>query len=401
MTSKATFEIEDKFMAPFFVKQRVSIEKGDGIQVWDEEGNRYIDFTSGWGVTCIGHGQKIIKEALYEQAGKIIQNPNSGLTYSPARARLLLLMEEILPTNLSRVFFSNSGAEVNDAAIKLARKVTGRPDIISTLGSFHGRTIGTASATGQTTHRDKFNPLVPNFRFIPFGDTAALKNALDGKVAAIIIEPVQGEGGVQIPSDIYLKEVERLCKNNGSLLIVDEIQTGFCRTGPMFITGSLGVRADFLTMAKGIAGGFPFAAFAMSDEIAQKIDIGDHGGTYCGNPLGCATAHAVIKYLIDHNITDNVEQMGSFALDTMKPWKKLYPRLVDVRGKGLLLLLEFEDEDTAVRVSDECFAKKLFVRQTHGTGIRIFPALNIKKEELEEGLTIINAAIKTVVNQTT
>ncbi|MBW2163689.1 MAG: aspartate aminotransferase family protein [Deltaproteobacteria bacterium] len=399
MTSKVTFDMEDKFMAPFFVKQRVSIEKGDGIHVWDEEGNRYIDFTSGWGVTCIGHGQKVIREALYEQAGKIIQNPNSGLTYSPARARLLSLLREILPPNLTGVFFANSGAEANDASIKLARKVTNRMDVVSTLQSFHGRTISTASATGQASHRDKFNPLMPNFRFIPFGDLDALEEILDENVAAMILEPVQGEGGVRVPSDDYLVETERLCKKNGSLLIVDEIQTGFCRTGPMFITGALGVNVDFLTMAKGIAGGFPFAAFSMSEQVVQNLDLGDHGGTYCGNPLGCAVAHAVIKYLMDHNISDNVERMGRFALDMMGQWKAQYHKVVDVRGKGLLLLVEFEDEDTAVRVSDECFARRLFVRQTHGTGIRIFPALNINEGELEEGLTIFREAMEAIMDK--
>lgn len=399
MKSELTFEIEDKYMAPFFVKQRVSIERGDGIYVWDEEGNRYMDFTSGWGVTCIGHGQKIITEALYEQAAKIIQNPNSGLTYSPARARLLSLMREILPSNLIKIFFTNSGAEANDASIKLARKATGRPDVISTHQSFHGRTICTVSATGQARHREKFNPLMPNFRFIPFGDIGAVKASLDGNVAAMILEPVQGEGGVNVPSDEYLTETERLCKKNGSLLIVDEIQTGFCRTGPMFLTGSIGVQADFLTMAKGIAGGFPFGAFSMSETVAQKLDPGDHGGTYCNNPLGCAVAHAVITYLINHNISDNVERMGRFALDMMGQWKQLYHKIVDVRGRGLLLLIEFEDEDTATQVSDECLKRRLFIRQTQGTGIRIFPALNIEAEELEEGLTIIREAIERVINE--
>jgi len=400
MASIDTFQIEDKCMAPFFVKQKVSVERGDGVYVWDEEGNKYIDFTSGWGVTCIGHGQPAIIEALQEQAEKIMQNPNSGLTYSPARARLLSLMQEILPSNLTHVFFTNSGAEANDVVLKLARKVTGRLDVISTHQSFHGRTISTASATGQAKHREKFNPLMPNYRFIPYGDTDALEYSLDGNVAAVILEPIQGEGGVRVPPEGYLAETERLCKKNDSLLIVDEIQTGFCRIGPVFVTASLDVQADFLTMAKGIAGGFPFGAFAMSDAISQKIDLGDHGGTYCGNPLGCAVAHAVIKYLIDHNVSANVDRMGRFALDMMAQWKRLYQdKIVDVRGKGLLLLIEFEDENTATRVSDGCFARRLFVRQTQGTGIRIFPALNIRQEELEEGLSIIKEAIETVMNR--
>ena len=397
MASENTFEIEDKYMAPFAVKQKISIERGEGIYVWDEEGNRYIDFTSGWGVTCIGHGQKIITDALLEQSAKIIQNPNSGVTYSPARARLLTLMKEILPSNLTHIFFSNSGAEANDAAIKLARKVTGRLDVISTYQSFHGRTISTASATGQAKHRDKFNPLMPNYRFIPYGDIDALASVLDENVAAMILEPIQGEGGVRVPSKNYLEEVDGLCKKNGSLLIIDEIQTGFCRTGPMFVSNLFDIKVDLLTMAKGIAGGFPFGAFAMSENVVKKLELGDHGGTYCGNPLGCAVSYTVIKYLIDNNISSHVEKMGRLTLNILNQWKEQYPGIItDVRGSGLLLLVEFKDEKSASKISDECLKKRLFVRQTQGNGIRIFPALNIKKEELEEGLTIFKTVIDAI-----
>jgi len=397
MASNNTFEIEDRYMAPFFPKQKISIERGEGVFVWDEEGRRYIDFTSGWGVTCIGHAQPVITEALVSQSRKILQNPNSGLTYSPARARLLLLMKQVLPSHLTHIFFSNSGAEANDAAIKLARKVTGRLDVISTHQSFHGRTISTASATGQAKHREKFNPLMPNYRFVTYGDPDDLKQALDKDVGAFIIEPVQGEGGVHVPSQQYLKEAERLCRENGTLLIADEVQTGFCRTGPMFVTGEMGVNVDFLTMAKGIAGGFPFGGFAMSERVASRLEPGDHGGTYCGNPLGCAVAHAVIKYLIDHQISENVEKMGRIGLDRMGEWKQRYPDAIrDVRGKGLLLLVEFADDDTAARVADECLAMGLFVRQTQGNGIRVFPALNITETELAEGMAVMQAAIEAV-----
>ncbi len=397
MSSQTTFEIEDKYIAPFFVKQKISIDKGDGVFVWDEEGNRYIDFTSGWGVTCIGHAQPVITEALVDQGNRILQNPNSGLTYSPARARLLSVLMNVLPSHLTHVFFSNSGAEANDAAIKLARKVTNRLDVISTHQSFHGRTISTASATGQASHREKFNPLMPNYRFVTYGDVDDLEKALDENVAAFIIEPIQGEGGVHIPSEKYLKEAERLCSRNGTLLIADEVQTGFCRTGPMFVTGAMGINVDFLTMAKGIAGGFPFGGFAMSEHVASRLEIGDHGGTYCGNPLGCAVAHAVIKYLVDHNISANVEHMGRICLETMGQWKERYPDVIkDIRGKGLLLLIEFSDSDIAKKVSDQCLVSKLFVRQTQGNGIRVFPALNIAEDELKEGLEIMQEAIEAV-----
>ncbi|MBT7890293.1 MAG: aspartate aminotransferase family protein, partial [Deltaproteobacteria bacterium] len=285
-----TIAIEDKHAIPFFNKLQVSIERGEGVYVWDESGRKYLDFTSGWGVTCLGHANPVITRAICEQAEKIIQNPSSGLTYSPARAKLLDLLSSILPGHLQKVFFSNSGAEANDAAIKLARKVSGRTDIISTHKSFHGRTISAASATGQAKHREKFNPLMPNYRFVPYNDLAALTEAMDERVAAVILEPIQGEGGVNISPEAYLQNVSNICEKNGSYLIMDEVQTGFCRTGPMFAIDGLDIKVDFMTMAKGIAGGFPIGAFAVSDEIAGKIEMGDHGGTYCGNPLGTAVS---------------------------------------------------------------------------------------------------------------
>jgi acetylornithine/N-succinyldiaminopimelate aminotransferase len=398
MSSKDTIETEDKYFAPFFVKQKISIEKGEGVYVWDEEGRRYLDFTAGWGVTCIGHANPVITNALVEQGSKIIQNPNSGLTYSPARARLLSLLSEVIPPHLTRVFFTNSGAETNDAAIKLARKVTGRPEIVSTYQSFHGRTISTASATGQAKNRDRYNPLMPNYRFIPYNDLNAMEEVLDESVAAVIIEPIQGEGGIRIPSEEYLTGVSDLCKKNGSLLIMDEIQTGFFRTGPAFVTGAYNVKADFLTMAKGIAGGFPFGAFAMSEEVAEKIEIGDHGGTYCGNPLGCAVSYAVVKYLLDNNISENVEKMGRLALSRMKGWQNAYGDAVSgVRGKGLLIMIDFKDQDICTKIKDECQSRGLLVTQTQGIGIRIFPALNITEDELEEGLQIMEDSISSVV----
>jgi acetylornithine/N-succinyldiaminopimelate aminotransferase len=401
MSTKKTIEIEDQYTPPFFSKIPVSIERGEGVYCWDEEGNRFLDFTAGWGVTCLGHASPVITNALLEQGRKIIQNPNSGLTYSPVRAKLLSLMREILPSNLTRVFFSNSGADANDAAIKLARKVTGRLDVISTHQSFHGRTISTASATGQAKHREKFNPLMPNYRFIPYNDLNALKQMLDSSVAAVILEPVQGEGGVQIPSDDYLKKVSSMCKVNGSLLIIDEVQTGFCRCGPMFAVSRSCAEVDFLTMAKGIAGGFPFGAFALSEAVSAKLEPGDHGGTYCGNPLGCAVAYAVIRHLLDHQISVHVHEMGTVALRHINEWKQSYPEMItDVRGLGLLLAIEFSTEETATLITNECLARGLFVRQTQGNMIRIFPALNIKKKEMEEGLDLFREAIESFLKKT-
>ena len=393
-----TLSIEDKHSPPFFRKIPIAIERGEGVYVWDEAGKRYIDFTSGWGVTCIGHASPVITRALEEQSRRIVQNPNSGLTYSPARARLLSLMKEILPGGLQRVFFSNSGAEANDAAIKLARKVTRRREVISSASSFHGRTISTASATGQSKHREKFDPLMPNYRFVPYNDLGALAAEMNEEVAAVILEPIQGEGGVNIPSAGYLEGVSGLCVRNGSCLIMDEVQTGFCRTGPMFAVDGLDIRIDFLTMAKGIAGGFPFGAFAMSEAVAERIEIGDHGGTYCGNPLGCAVAHAVIAYLIEQEVPTNVERVGAHVLRALRQWHRDHPDLIsDVRGKGLLLAVVFSRAETVDRIQAECLRRGLFINVTQGNILRIFPALNITVVEAEEGLAILKAAFEAAV----
>ncbi|NTV34659.1 MAG: aspartate aminotransferase family protein, partial [Deltaproteobacteria bacterium] len=370
------------------------------LYVWDEDGNEYMDFTAGWGVTCLGHAHPVITEALAAQSRKIIQNPNSGITYSPARARLLSLLMEILPKGLTRVFFSNSGAEANDASIKLARKATGRLDVVSTDLSFHGRTISTASATGQAKHRDKFKPLMPNYRFVPFNDLRAMEKALDREVAAVILEPIQGEGGVNLPAEGYLESVSALCKKNGCYLIIDEVQTGFCRTGPMFAIDGMNVKPDFFTLAKGIAGGFPFGAFAMTEEVAQKLQKGDHGGTYCGNPLGCAVAYAVISHLMETDIGKNVESVGSFIYENLKTLQQAHPAILrTIRGKGLLLAMEICEPQIAAEILDKSLDLGLFVNLTQGNVIRVFPALNIRKEEAEEGLELLKKAITMVAEE--
>jgi acetylornithine/N-succinyldiaminopimelate aminotransferase len=391
-----TIKTEDRFMAPFLNKTQLSIERGKGVYVWDENGKRYLDFTAGWGVTSIGHSNPVIIRALCGQAKKIIQNPNSGTTYSPARARLLSLMSKILPRGLTRIFFASSGAEANDAVIKLARKVSGRMNVVSMEQSFHGRTISTASATGQAVHREKFNPLMPNYLFVPYNDVQALSHAITRDVAAVILEPVQGEGGVIVPAPDYLAKASALCKKNNAFLIVDEVQTGFCRTGPMFASNQRGVTIDFLTMAKGIAGGFPFGAFAVREAIARKFEKGDHGGTFCGNPLGCAVSYSVIKYLVDNNISAHVRAIGAETLAEFARWKResFGEEITDVRGKGLLIAMQVARDEFADEVKMECLDKGMILNITHGNIIRLFPALTITSTEMKQGLTILRAAVE-------
>ena len=400
MTHDETIAIEQAHTPPFFKKLPISIERGQGVYAWDQNEKKYLDFTAGWGVTSIGHAHPAIVEALTEQSRRVIQNPSSGLTHSPARAKLLTLLREILPENLTHIFFGSSGAEANDASMKLARKVTGRPDIISTLNSFHGRTMSTASATGQARHRDRFTSfLVPDFRFVPFDDLDALATELDENVAAVLLEPIQGEGGVNVPSEGYLAGVSDLCQKHGALLIVDEIQTGFCRTGSMFAVDGQGATVNFLTMAKGIAGGFPLSAFAMSSDVAEKIEAGDHGGTYCGNPLGCAVAYAVIKYLLEHDICSHVQKMGDLILQRLEKWQATYPALIsNVRGKGLLLAMEIDHPEKASAIYSQSIDEGLLLNLTKGNVIRIFPALNITEDEADEGMNLLEKVIEQVAN---
>ncbi|MBI5459416.1 aminotransferase class III-fold pyridoxal phosphate-dependent enzyme [Methanobacterium sp.] len=390
--TRDTFQIEDDNYALFANKTKVSIEKGEGVYVYGEDGEKYIDFTAGWGVTSIGHANPVITQALCDQSKKIIQNPNSGATYSPARSKLLSLMQEILPENLTRIFFSNSGAEANDAAIKLARKATGKLNIISTEKSFHGRTISTVSATGQNVHRSRFNPLIPNHIFVPYNNIPAIEKVIGNDVAAVIVEPIQGEGGINVPDPDYLENLSNLCMENNVLLIVDEIQTGFYRTGPVFMSNN--VKVDILTMAKGIAGGFPFGAFAFTEEIQDKLGIGDHGGTYCGNPLGCAVAYSVIKYMLNNKLWENVEYVGESSIAELKELKKEYPNIIkDVRGKGLLIAVELANDNAAATINSKCLDDGLILNVTQGNIIRMFPALNISIEEMEEGLNIFKNAL--------
>ena len=392
-----TIEIEDSLALSVCMKQPVAFERGLGARVWDEQGRDWLDFTAGWGVTSLGHSHPVIVQAIVEQAGKLMQNPNSGFTYSPIRARLLQQLQPLLPAGLHRVFFANSGAEANDAAVKLARKATGRTRVLAAGSSFHGRTLATLSLSGGPENGARFSPQVPGNHFVPFGDIAALREALDDEVAAVILEPIQGEGGVRVAPPGYLQAVAQLCQEHGALFIADEVQTGFCRTGSFFAVDAAGVQPDILTMGKGIAGGFPFAAFAVSDAVAAGVTRGDHGGTYCGNPLGCAVASAVVSWLVDHDIAARVAQLGQRALADLRLLAQRYPDiLTDVRGKGLLLGLQLHSDAQVAALTSTCLERGLLVTPTRNAVLRLIPSLLLEPHEWEEGLSILDASLDAI-----
>lgn len=390
-----TITLEDEFGLTICNKQALAIERGQGSYVWDEQGRAYLDFTSGWGVTALGHSHPRIIAALTEQAGKIMQNPNSGFTYSPVRSRLLLRLQQVLPKGLKRVFFANSGAEANDAALKIARKVTGRAALVAITGSFHGRTLSTLSVSGGPENAARYLPLLTDNRFVAFGDIDALDEQLRShEVAALIVEPVQGEGGVRVHSTTYLQEAAQLCRQYGTLLIADEVQTGYCRTGSFFALEKAGVHPDILTMGKGIAGGFPFAAFAVQDRVAQGVTKGDHGGTYCGNPLGCAVADAVLEFMLAHDVAGQVRQSGRLLLQLLQAAVQGFPELVyELRGAGLLLGLQMHSDEQVQRLTQICLENGLLVTPTRNAVLRIIPSLLLSQQEMADGVAILGQGL--------
>ncbi|MEY4642861.1 MAG: hypothetical protein RLZZ227_2855 [Pseudomonadota bacterium] len=391
-----TIETENRLGLSFCERLELAFTHGMGTRVWDEAGKAYLDFTSGWGVTCLGHSHPAIISAIATQAERMIQSPNAGFTYSPERAALLALLHAVLPPTLVKTFFCSSGAEANDAALKLARKITGRSKVISTVGGFHGRTLNTLAVTRGVDNTSRYLPVLPGTRFVPHGDTAAVAAIIDDNTAAVIVEPIQGEGGVKIPPGNWLAEVQALCRQHGALLIVDEVQTGFCRTGKFFALehSPEPIEPNIMTLGKGIAGGFPFAAFSVSASVASRLGRDDHGGTYCGNPLGCAVSHEVVSYLRNHHIAARVAELGSHLLAGLQSLQQRFAGHVrEVRGLGLLCALEFHDHAHSRRVTRLCADRGLLVVPTRNGIVRLLPDLLVAETDIEAALTVLRGVL--------
>ncbi|WP_237134593.1 aspartate aminotransferase family protein [Pseudohongiella sp. O18] len=387
-------EVEDYYGLSVCRRQALVVERGLGVWVWDQDGRQILDFTSGWGVTCLGHSHPVMVNTIAEQSAKVMQNPNSGFTYSPARAALMQELAKVLPEGLSKMWFANSGAEANDAALKLARKVTGRQAIVSIGGAFHGRTLATLSASGGSDNAARYLPRLPDHRFAELNNIEELEQLIDGSVAAVIVELVQGEGGVRPLTSDYINALQEKCKQHGCLLIVDEVQTGFCRTGHFFACDRFALTPDMMTLGKGIAGGLPFAALVMRPEIAARVQLGDHGGTYCGNPLVSAVAAAVVKYLREEQVSRRVARLSERALADLKRLKQQYPDLIqEVRGEGLLLALELTASVDVWTFSEQCLDQGLLVTPTRNGVVRLIPSLLITNDEWQQGVGLLELAL--------
>jgi len=392
-TSEQWKELESKYYMFLVRRQPMVLERGEGARVWDVDGKEYLDFTSGWAVNNAGHCNEAVADAIAEQARTLVQTSNQFYTIPQ------LKLAEILVENscLDKIFICNSGAEANEGAIKLAKKYgkknkDGAYEIITALNSFHGRTMMNVSATGQPHYQELFEPIPTGFTHVPYNDLAAIKNATNDNTVAVMIEPVQGEGGVNIPSIEYLRGVREWCDDNNMLLIFDEVQTGLGRLGTLFGYESFGVEPDIMSLAKGLGGGIPIGAFLAKDS-ACAFDPGDHGSTFGGNPLTCAAAHASTKYLIDNNVAENSAKMGEYLGEGLKRLQADYEFITDVRGMGLIWAVEFDSELTP-EVIPACNEAGILMNPMRPNAIRLMPVLTITKEEIDEALARLNEGLK-------
>ena len=330
-------DTEREYALEVFPKRDITLVRGEGAWVWDDAGRRYIDCVGGIGVASVGHANPAVAEAVAEQARILVSCP--GMFYNDVRARLLAELASIAPGGLTRGFLCNSGAEAVEAAIKLARLATGRAGVVSAMRGFHGRTLGALSATHKKQYREPFGPLVPGFSFVPFNRVERLRAAVGGDTAAVIIEPVQGEGGVRAASPDYLRAARRICDEAGAALVFDEIQTGFCRTGRMFACDRHAVTPDLLCLAKAIAGGVPMGA-VLADERMQPPP-GRHGTTFGGNPLACAAALATIRFMREQRLDERAEALGARFRERLL--RRLPAKVREVRQVGLMIGVELRE----------------------------------------------------------
>ena len=393
--SEEWISIEQKYYAQTVRRQPVVLVRGQGTRAWDADGKEYLDFVAGWAVNNLGHSHPVITQAIVEQAGTLIQTSNQFYTVPQ------LMLAELLIDNscLDRVFFGNSGAEANEGALKLARRYgklnrDGAYEVITAFNSFHGRTMATVAATGQPQMQEAFQPLLPGFVHVDFNDVEAIMNATTDKTAAVMLEPVQGEGGVNIPDDDYLQRVREWCDRNGLLLILDEIQTGMGRLGSLFGYQEYGVEPDVITLAKGLGYGVPIGAF-LSKEAAMALVPGDHGSTFGGNALTTAAAYAGTKFLIDNDIPAQVKILEPHLLDRLNQLKARFSFITEVRGKGLLAAIYF-DSDISGRVLTLANQAGLLLNGVRPNAVRFMPPLTVTAEEIDEAMGRLEEALKQI-----
>ena len=389
MDDKEIIKLYDEFVMPTYVKTPLVIVRGRGSRLWDEEGNEYLDFFPGWGVSGIGHCHPRVVRTLKNQASKLIHVSNNY--YHEHQG---LLAEKIIRMSFpGKVFFCNSGAEANEAAFKLARKFGNpeRNEIITLEGAFHGRTLATVTATGQNKYMEGFEPLPIGFVKIPFNDLLAFESAITPKTVAVIMEPIQGEGGINVADAKYLAGVRSACTEKNILLIFDEVQSGMGRTGKMFCYQNYGVEPDMVTMSKSMGGGFPIGALVAKKEIADTLKPGTHGTTFGGSPLACAAALATLEAINEEKLLDNAVAMGAYLRKKLEALKKRHPVIEEVRGIALMQGVKLNIEGK--QIYEKCLKRMLLINCTQGNVLRIMPPITVKKSEINTAIRILDEVL--------
>ena len=384
--------LEQKLFLRTVNRTPVTLVRGQGAWVWDDQGRQYLDFVGGWAVNSLGHCPPVVVEALVKQAKTLIQTSNQFYTIPQVELAQLLIEHSCL----DRVFFCNSGAEANEGAVKLARRygklqLNGAYEVITTYNSFHGRTLAMTAATGQRKFQETYLPLPDGFVNVEYDNVEAIKQATNNQTCAVMLEPIQGEGGVNIPGDDYLKEVQSWCREKRILFILDEIQTGIGRTGALFAYQQYGVEPDVMTLAKGLGSGVPIGAI-LARENVSVFSPGDHGSTFGGNPLVCAAAYATLRYIIKNEIPKKVKRVGNYFMTRLGSLKQKFDSISEVRGRGLLIALEFNQEIAEPLVL-ACLGRGLLVNKVKPNALRFMPPLIITEEEMDQAIGILEDAL--------
>ncbi len=392
MQSAQIIELNNEHLCTTYARYPVAIVRGQGSRLWDAEGKPYLDFFASLAVMNLGQCHPAVVKAVQEQVATLTHISNLHHTVPQARLAKLLCDNSFA----EKVFFCNSGAEANEAAIKLARKFgmekrNGSYEIISALGSFHGRTMATIAATGQEKVREGFGPVLPGFQYVPFDDLSAVEAKITDKTAAVLVEPIQGEGGVIVPKPGYLKGLRELCDRHELLLILDEVQVGMGRTGKFLCHEHEGVQPDIMPLAKALGGGVPIGAMLTRAEIAHSLGLGTHGSTFGGNAIACAAGIAVVHTLLGSGFLDDCSKKGLYFLNRLNELKSRFPFIKDVRGKGLILGAELDVEGG--KIVDDCLSEGLMINCAAGKVLRFLPPLIITAEEIDEGLDILEGVL--------
>jgi acetylornithine/LysW-gamma-L-lysine aminotransferase len=394
VNEKQIINVEKKLMANVYDKKSVVITRGKGALVWDINGKQYIDCTGSYGVCVVGHSHPKVVEAVEKQAKKLISCHSSF--YNDTRSELLERITKITPKGLNKIFLANSGAEAVESAIKLARKYSGKHEIIAMIGAFHGKTMGALSATWDKKYREPFLPLVPGFKHVPSGNLERVREAITDKTAAVIVEPIRGESGIRVPSDSFLPGIRQICDEKGVLLILDEVQTGFGRTGKVFACEHWRIVPDILCVAKSIAGGLPLGVMISKEEVMSSLKLGEHTTTFGGSPLICAAAVAAIDVLIQEKLPERAATLGEYFKKKLVELQVKHKIVREVRGLGLMLGMELKLDVLPIIL--KALEKGVLVLDAGRNVLRFLPPLVITKDQIDKVATMLDTIMGEELN---